>query len=377
MCRILQVFEKLVLQDVSKFEDVHFKTHFNLTLHQSHLLRDLADDSSIVIKLTDKGGGIVILDSTTYKEEALRQLNDVSSYKKIPSDPTCSILNLVRIMVHKALSLDYITKDLADILIVEHPGVPLFYLLLKIHKPGFPPRGWLIVSAQDSILKNTLKFVDHLLQPHVKTISTYLQDTRDFILKIEHMAIPGNSGLATLDVTSLYTRIPHHDIRNTVQLVLEKDDLLGYPIHFILDLVNLLCEKNYFRSKQDFYFQIRGVTMGSAFAPSVANLFMSHLEINFILNPVVNPFFQYIFKFFRFIDDCFCIYTDPDSLPEFGTWINGIHPTISFTSDSSTTNINFLDTSLSHYFGCTSVCQKDRHEHVLTFQIISPTSPEV
>lgn len=126
------------------------------------LLKDLATDTSVVIKPADKGGGIVILDATTYRDEALRQLNDVSSYKKISFDPTRSILNLVRIMIHEALSLDYITKDLADFLLIEHPRVPLFYLLPKIHKPGFPPKGRPIVSAQDSIFENISKFVDHL-----------------------------------------------------------------------------------------------------------------------------------------------------------------------------------------------------------------------
>lgn len=72
--------------------------------------------------------------------------------------------------------------------------------------------------------------VDHLLQPHVKRISTYLQDTRDFILKIEGTPIPANSILAPLDVTSLYTSIPHQDIRSTVESVesvLDNDDNLS------------------------------------------------------------------------------------------------------------------------------------------------------
>lgn len=86
--------------------------------------------------------------------------------------------------------------------------------------------------------------------------------------------------------------------------------------------------------------------MGSAFAASVANLFMSSLEVNFILNPSTNPFFQHIFKFFCFIDDCFCVYTDPASFPDFVAWLNNIHPTISFTLESSTTSINFLDTTV-------------------------------
>lgn len=103
--------------------------------------------------------------------------------------------------------------------------------------------------------------------------------------------------LVSLDVTFLYTSIPHEDIRSTVQSYLDHDKDLQQPVHFILDLVDLLLEKNCFRFDQDFYFQIKGVAMGSVFTPSVANLFMATLEERFIFNKDENPFFDYIFVF--------------------------------------------------------------------------------
>lgn len=50
--------------------------------------------------------------------------------------------------------------------------------------------------------------------------------------------------------------------------------------------------------------------MGSSFALSEPNLFMSRLENLFILNENVNPYCQYIEVFYRFLDDYFCIYND-------------------------------------------------------------------
>lgn len=94
--------------------------------------------------------------------------------------------------------------------------------------------------------------------------------------------MPANSILQSLHVTSLYTSIPHEDIRTTVQSTLENETELPLPMTFILDLVDLLCEKNYFHFERDFFSQIKGVAMGSAFAPSVANLFMATLEERFI-----------------------------------------------------------------------------------------------
>lgn len=98
--------------------------------------------------------GIVILDMKDYESEVTQQLNDVGSYKRIPKDPTSSIMNLIKVIVQVALSLDYINKVLCDILIQEHPRVPIFYLLPKVHKPGFPPMGRPTVAAQGSALEN-------------------------------------------------------------------------------------------------------------------------------------------------------------------------------------------------------------------------------
>lgn len=102
------------------------------------------------------------------------------------------------------------------------------------------------MAAQRSLLENISKYVDSLLQPHVKKIRTYIQDTRDFISKIEDLQIPPDLVLVSLDVVSLYTSIPHDDIRMVVQQYLENDESLAPPLHFVLDLVDLLLDKKLF-----------------------------------------------------------------------------------------------------------------------------------
>lgn len=126
------------------------------------------------------------------------------------------MLYKIKTAVHEALALDYISKDLADFLIQEYPKVPSFYLLSKIHKPGFLPKGRTIVAAQGSALENISKYIDSLLQPYVLQIKSYIKDTRDFIQQVEHYAILDEAVLLTMDVTSLYNSIPHEDVRLTV-----------------------------------------------------------------------------------------------------------------------------------------------------------------
>lgn len=130
----------------------------NLNSEQLTLMQNLSSDKSIIIKPADKGGGIVVLNKVDYLFEVERQLADTSAYIKVSRDPTQVVVNVIR-MVQEGLAMDYISKELADYLIPEHPWVPIFYLLPKIHKPGFPPRGRPIIAAQESALENIKKYI--------------------------------------------------------------------------------------------------------------------------------------------------------------------------------------------------------------------------
>lgn len=135
-----------------------------------------------------------------------------------------------------------------------------------------------IVAAQGSLHEPVSKYFDWLLQPLVRKIPSFLHDTTDFIRKVEGVPIPEGAFIITLDVTSLYTNILHVELRTVLQNVLDTRVILHPPIHFILDLIDTLLENNYFRYDNDYYLQTRGVAMGSAFAPSAANLFMDNFE---------------------------------------------------------------------------------------------------
>lgn len=66
-------------------------------------------------------------------------------------------------------------------------------------------------------------------------------------------------------------------------------------MHFLLDLMDIILEKNYFQFENQFYYQVKGVAMKKVSAPSITNLFMAQLEKEFINNAASNPFFEYSF----------------------------------------------------------------------------------
>ena len=105
-----------------------------------------------------------------------------------------------------------ITEKVARILVTKEPRTSQLYLLPKIHKSTIPVPGRPIVSANDSPTERVSAFVDNFLAPIVKTGQSYIQDTSDFLRKLQDIGeLRGDVLLLTLDVSSLYTNIPNDE----------------------------------------------------------------------------------------------------------------------------------------------------------------------
>ena len=97
-----------------------------------------------------------------------------------------------------------------------------------------------------------------------------------------------------------------------------------------------------FNFNGDHYLQVSGTAMGIAAAPNYANLFMNRFETKALSNWPLKPLI-----WLRFIDDIFMIWIHgEDNLTELIFYINGIHPRIEFTHESSSTQIDFLETTV-------------------------------
>ena len=60
----------------------------NLTRKQLCSLRELSENSDIVIKKANKGSAVVVMNTTDYLREGYRQLSDTKFYTKLEHDPT-------------------------------------------------------------------------------------------------------------------------------------------------------------------------------------------------------------------------------------------------------------------------------------------------
>ncbi|KAJ1189456.1 hypothetical protein NDU88_006201 [Pleurodeles waltl] len=285
------------------------------------------------------------MDSTDYRQECLRLLSDTTYYAPLTQDPTKSLLSQIKIMVEEAKGNAWVTFREAEFLVTTHLRTPYFYCLPKIHKGILPPPGRPIVSGTGSLLEPLSTFCDSFLQPLVKKSSTYLKDTKDVLNLIEVInSTTSVEALIILDFESLYTNIPQAATLQVVEAALLQHPWTSpTPVHFVMHCASLAMTQNYFQFEETLYHQIRGTSMGSTFAPSLACLYMYQFEKLFIL-PTENPFFENIKLWRRYINDILIIWQGSlQTIDSFTNWINTLDPFLRFTAHVSTTQVPFLD----------------------------------
>jgi tRNA/tmRNA/rRNA uracil-C5-methylase (TrmA/RlmC/RlmD family) len=86
----------LIRSDTKHNVDVHVPKTDNLTQTERSALRDLQERDDIIIKPADKGSAVVVMDKTTYLQEAERQLSDCRFYEKLDSDPALDFTQKIK-----------------------------------------------------------------------------------------------------------------------------------------------------------------------------------------------------------------------------------------------------------------------------------------
>ena len=182
----------------------------------------------------------------------------------------------------------------------------------------------------------------------VKEIPSYIKDTTHFLLKLRALTnLPPETMLATLDVTSLYTNIPHSEGIEACRTALNSRRIRQPPTDDLIHLIKLILTRNSFVFGEEHYLQLRGTAMGTVMAPSYANIFMGKLETTLLERAPLKPS-----VWWRYIDDVFVIWPHGEEcFEQFVDLINSMHPTIKFTAEWSKTSISFLDVRVTLHDG--------------------------
>ena len=197
----------------------------------------------------------MILNKTDYIQEGLRQLNDRHFYTPHERDITLKITTEIKSFLSFLKRCNLLLEEHIEYLTPKNCRTQLFYLLPKIHKAKNPGRP--IVSACV------------YLQPFAQTTKSYIKETNHFLQKLNDLGvIPPESFLVTIDVTSLYTNIPHREGILACKDALEKRQTKEPKTWILLRLLHFILAKTCFKFNDKYYKQISGTTMGTKCAPS-------------------------------------------------------------------------------------------------------------
>lgn len=328
----------------------------NHTPSDHEFIQRLMDDPHITIKPADKNLGLAMVDTSWYNTELTRMLSDTITYQ--PVDTVTSIPDLkVRLLKHlqsiarkheetirewKPDTAEQTLKYLRNSMTVESTDIPGIYLLIKVHKPkGLCGRP--IVPATKWITTPASVVVDHFLQEIFKNahIPWIVKDTKSLVNELEGLKIPSRTGVfLTADIASLYTNIDTKMGLELVEQFLVEQSVPPSRIKFIMDLLTFVMTNSYLRFCDTVYIQIDGTAMGTATAPTYANIVVYMLE-----KKILERFKQQVFLYKRYLDDVL-VYVEPSAADPFKIALNSLHPKLIFEFAGDDKEATFLDLTL-------------------------------
>ena len=184
------------------------KTYSNLTLKKKTAFNNLKNNQSIIIKTSEKGGGICIMNTIDYLIKIYTDLQDHSIYKLFTRNPTNGITHDAGTLIHYMYYQHKIdTATMEFLLPFRNTRTSLFYGISKIHKPRCPLHPIVSRSNWPSLI-----YVTHFIQPLANNLWSHIKDTKNFLNLIIYLPpLPTNAFLVTADVASLYSNIQHDD----------------------------------------------------------------------------------------------------------------------------------------------------------------------
>ena len=234
----------------------------------------------LVFRKADKGSVIVVENVEDYIRNGREHLADPQVYQRLDRDGrelAQAIKQAVKLRLRRLHNAGRLTEEQYKYCLPlpkVRPG--RLYFLKKIHKRPHGIR--LIVSSCANATENTSQFVDICLQPMAKKLPSYIRDSTDFLNKIKNLKISPGAILASLDVVSLYTNIPHKEGIASVHKATLESESPRVEAATLAELTKIVLKNNILEFAGENFLQIQGTAMGTKLAPAYANVFMGDVE---------------------------------------------------------------------------------------------------
>ena len=226
--------------------------------------------------------------------------------------------------VNKLRKKNYITDDIKKYMLPRNVSQGSVKGNPKMHKENAPLR--LIISGINHPTENIAEFAEKELEQHVRTLPSYIQDTTDFINKMNSIEqkLPGDSILFCMDVKGLYPSVPKKEGLDACKQALDNRPNPSIPTTDVLSMIRLVLENNNFSFNGKHYLQVEGTAIGSRLGMNYASTYLGVWEQQLLEQSSDKPH-----TYFRYVDDIWGIWLHGEKkLKKFHDLANSIHPRI-------------------------------------------------
>ena len=295
--------------------------------------KELTTNPEFYLIHADKGGGLVLWKKSDYQKEALRQLSDARTYRRLNLQEVETAERSIHIqkmnLLHKLRRQRLITPNEIRLARKLKPKFPPIYFLPKIHKEKRADTntfaGRPIIASTAGPLKILDNYLAELTAPLLELIPGSIKDTTSLINALENLPPLPNTTLFSADVESLYPSIPWEEgfeaattfyaqHLGRLEWLAEENGTLPPPEPSLFkDILRLVLSNNIFHfQNNNWYKQISGTAMGCSISVYLANTFMYKRTKQIIDNPP-----RGLKAMFRYIDDIIGIYEgNPADIPQ-------------------------------------------------------------
>ena len=280
-------------------KDLEFTKNINISSSEFYYLKKFKKEKPFKVIECDKNVGTCLINTELYNNFVNIHLSDRNIYQELGTDPLPVTLASIKMKIEQLKINKDLSKNICKNLLNKNSKLGSFRLLAKLHKDklGFRP----IVNCLSHPTIFLCLLIDIILQPFVKNLPSFIQDSQHLIQKTMNTHFPITSKLFSCDFESLYTNIDlKHALITISQFISNNFKSNDITTSGFYEILKLIFENNIFSFNGKFYKQIKGIAMGAKCAPSIANLYVSILETNFLV--IHRPLL-----YFRFIDDIFVI----------------------------------------------------------------------
>lgn len=324
------------------------KFQSNISESQALLIQQLQKSRNLVIKKVDKGSNLAVMSKEQYLTIGFDHLNSPETYEPY-EDPE----KIEKLVTEIETTLDLLVESgeikpnaRAFLSPVGNKLTSLasMYFLPKTHKQG-KLKGRPIVSGCAYPTANLSAFADLFLQPIVLNQKSFLKDTGHLLSTISNFSTDQKIILASWDVVSMYTVVPHDEALKIISEEFEKqyisvDNFTKKEV--VLKFIKMVLEENYFEFNGRTFKQRIGAAMGSKASPAICDVVFGAME-----DQITELGGQNLKIWKRFRDDVFLVWTGTEEqYIDFAEKANKISKIFQFTQEHSEKEIQMLDLTI-------------------------------